>query len=91
MTHAIFAAVLTLLAGLFGHALVGAVAAAFFYYGREVTQAEYRWMKAKGALRHEMPWYKGFDVSLWDTKAKLDALLPALTALILALIITRFV
>ena len=45
MTHAIFAAVLTLLAGLFGHALVGAVAAAFFYYGREVTQAEYRWMK----------------------------------------------
>jgi len=40
---------------------------AVFFLGREIAQAEYRWIeKFAGGLRANMPWWGGFDYRVWD-------------------------
>lgn len=52
----------------FGAAVMGALFAVAFYFGREVAQAE---RKAGGT-----PWYVGFNVANWSEDAVFDLLFP---------------
>jgi hypothetical protein len=48
----------------------GAVAASAYFLGREVAQAEYRWIEVYGhGLRANMPWWAPMDLRVWP---KLD-------------------
>lgn len=47
-----------------------AIGASAFFIGREITQAEYRWIEHHGGgLRANMPWWGPFDLRVWS---KLD-------------------
>lgn len=48
----------------------GAALASAYFIGREVAQAEYRWIELYGAgLRANMPWWGPLDLRVWT---KLD-------------------
>ncbi|BBC71546.1 conserved hypothetical protein [Altererythrobacter sp. B11] len=48
----------------------GAALASAYFIGREVAQAEYRWIELYGhGLRANMPWWGPFDLRVWT---KLD-------------------
>ena len=45
---------------------IGAALPCAYFVGREVAQAEYRWIEAfGGGLRANMPWWAAFDVRVW--------------------------
>ena len=52
-----------------------------WYCGREVAQAEYRYIEAHGGKRAACPWWCGFLPSAWTLKGLLDWLLPTAVAL----------
>lgn len=60
---------------------VGMLLPALFYAGREVTQAEYRYIEGHGGKRDKCPWYCGFVPKAWDKKAVLDVALPLVVSL----------
>ena len=44
----------------------GAAFGAAFFVGREITQAEYRWIEAYGrGQRANLPWWGAFDPRVW--------------------------
>lgn len=51
-------------------------AAAAFYAGRELAQAEYRYIEAHGGKRYDCSWFCGFLPDAWTEKSVLDWLLP---------------
>jgi hypothetical protein len=52
----------------FGNAFLGGLAMFIFYLGRELTQAEYKWIQTYGqGKRKNMPWYGALYPSVWDT------------------------
>lgn len=88
MIHTLIALVLQLaLATLTGNAWYG-VATAAFYVGRELAQAEYRWIERYGlGLRANLPFTGQFDPRVWTLKSLSDMLLPlAATTLVAALL-----
>ena len=85
MNHAILSVVVTILASFVGNVFIGALLISGFYIGREVTQAEYRWISQYGAgKRANMPWWGGFDPRAWNRKALLDWILPVIVSFTLA-------
>ena len=58
---------------------------AMFYLGREIAQAEYRYIEAHGGHRADCPKFCGFTPSAWTTKSLLDCLLPFAVSLCCAL------
>lgn len=46
------------------------------YVGREVAQAEHRYIGSHGGKRSLCPWWCGFAPSAWTLKGLLDFLLP---------------
>ena len=68
---------ITLASGIVGFAWV----AAGFYVGREIAQAEYRYIEANGGKRYACPWYCGFLPSAWNLKSVLDWGLPVAIAM----------
>lgn len=69
--HALFALVIQAIAArLTGNWWIGAALASAYFLGREVAQAEYRWIEHfGGGLRANMPWWGPFDPRVWT---KLD-------------------
>lgn len=60
-----------------------AYGAILWYLSRELTQAEYRWIRAYGAgKRANLPWWGMFDRRVWDVKSACDWLVP--TAIVTA-------
>ncbi len=53
---------------------------AAFYMGRELAQAEGRYIKAGTGKRADYPWYCGFYKEAWDRKGLLDWLEPLAVA-----------
>lgn len=78
MTHVAIAIIFQIAVGLLcGRWGLAAITASAFFLGREITQAEYRWIAKFGAgHRANMPWWGGFDPAAWDIKSLGDALLP---------------
>jgi len=69
MRHLAVALVLQAVIGLLaGNWWAGAAAGAFFYIGREITQAEYRTIQANyRGRRASMPWYGAFGTACLDS------------------------
>lgn len=64
---------------------VGAAAGAFFYIGREITQAEYRVIEQfYDGKRVNMPWYGAFERRAWDLKSLLDWIFPTIAVFFIA-------
>jgi len=65
----------------------GAAIASAFYVGRELTQAEYRWIEMFGqGRRTNMPWWGQFDPRVWrKADAWVDWIAPVLAVLLIAL------
>ena len=56
------------LARLTGNWWLGAGIASAYFLGREIAQAEYRWIEHfGGGLRANMPWWGPFDLRVWVT------------------------
>lgn len=83
MTHVLITMLVQLGVGLgSGRWLLGGALMSFFYLGRELAQAENRWIATFGAgLRENMPLWGGFDPQIWNMKSLGDFALPALAAL----------
>lgn len=62
---------------------------AAFYMGRELAQAEYRYIQANGGQRDEVPWYCGFLPEAWNKKGVLDWVGPLALAVLYELISGR--
>ncbi len=61
--------------------------ASLFFVGREITQAEYRWIANYGlGLRANMPWWGRFDPRVWDIHSITDCALPLFVTVGVALI-----
>lgn len=69
-----------------GDAWGGAAAAIFWYLSRELTQAEYRWIKVFGrGKRANMPWWGMFDPRVWNPKSVNDVFSPTIIVVMVAL------
>lgn len=53
-----------------------------FFLGREIAQAEYRYIQAHGGKRYNCPWYCGLIPSAWTIKGLLDWILPLVIVII---------
>lgn len=53
---------------LFGYPIVFTLCSLWFFIGREIAQAEYRWIEKFGnGKRVNMHWYAPIDLRLWDS------------------------
>jgi hypothetical protein len=70
---------------------IGAALACGYFLGREVAQAEYRWIEQFGdGLRANLPWWGAADARLWGQPAQVaDWLGPILATTLLAVVIGR--
>lgn len=67
--------------------LVGGLFMAGYFLGREIAQAEYRWIETYGlGLRANMPWWGRFDSRVWKFTDMLDWILPCLAATCIAVL-----
>jgi hypothetical protein len=85
--HALVALVIQALIGItIGRWWVGAALTSGYFIGREVAQAEYRWIEQFGrGLRANMPWDAVFDPRVWQTADQTaDWLGPVLATLVAA-------
>jgi hypothetical protein len=71
-----------------GDLWMGAVAALFFYLGREIAQAEYRGIEGSPTkLRKDFPLLGGFYPKYWTRKAFLaDLMIPSSLTILIAII-----
>lgn len=90
--HALVAAVVQILIGvLTGKWWAGGALPTGYFIGREMAQAEYRWIEQLGTgLRADMPWNAAFDPRVWQTADQTaDWLGPLLVTLAIALVAPR--
>lgn len=90
--HAIVAAVFQAIVGVAtGRWWTAGAAASGYFVGREVAQAEYRWIEQFGeGLRANMPWDAVFDRRIWQTADQTaDWLGPVLATLLIAALASR--
>lgn len=74
-----------------GNWWAGAGVASAYFLGRELAQAEYRWIEHFGqGLRANMPWWGPFDRRVWTTSDQwIDWLGPLAATFTLAWYVTR--
>lgn len=89
LQHIIMALVAQAVVGLLtGNWWAGAALGSAYFIGREVAQAEYRWIEQFGAgLRANMPWWGRLDPRVWPKLDQwLDWMGPVVATVIVALI-----
>ena len=82
--HAGYAVLIQLPFVLFGHAWVGALVAIAWFLSREHAQREVQVARASGRLVGDLRPWEGFQG--WDKDRYLDAVFPALTTILVALL-----
>ncbi len=90
--HALAALVIqTLVAFITRNWWLGAMLASGYFLGREIAQAEYRWIEQFGdGLRANMPWWGALDLRVWPRADQwADAIAPLCVTMLLALLMTR--
>ena len=93
MIHAIISLIFCLIIGLIQYYTALPIALlcflpAAFYLGREITQAEYRYIKEYcGGKRENMPWWAPFSPKAWNKKSILDWVLPTVVSTVSYLIL----
>lgn len=87
----IAAAIQTFIGILTGRWWVGGALPSCYFIGRELAQAEYRWIEELGTgQRVDMPWHAAFDPRVWQNADQVaDCLGPAILSLTIALIAPR--
>lgn len=81
LQHAIIALAMQVVIGMLSsNWWAGAAFGAAFFIGREITQAEYRWISAYGkGQRANMPEWGGLDPRVWNhLDSWLDWIVPAI-------------
>ena len=89
LQHIIMALVAQAIVGLLtGNWWAGAALSSAYFIGREVAQAEYRWIERfGGGLRANMPWWGRLDPRVWPKLDQwLDWIGPVVATVIVALI-----
>ena len=86
MIHGILTLATCALLYLFGLSWPAMLWSAAYYFGREMSQAEYRYIEAHGKKRANCPWYCGLCTSAWTWKAVFDCFLPWLVGVIFAIV-----
>ena len=92
LEHALVALAMQTVIGLTtGRWWTGAALASGYFVGREISQAEYRWIELYGAgLRANMPWWAAFDARVWTKLDQVvDWLGPVLATCGLARLVSR--
>lgn len=85
MTHILLAFFIQLAAMPFIGWWGGALAASFFYIGREIAQAEYRVINEYyNGKRANMPLWGAFQPRAWTTKSVLDWVFPTVSGFMIA-------
>lgn len=85
--HALVTAAIQTLVGLLSHNWwAGGALASCYFVGREVAQAEYRWIEQFGTgLRADMPWHAVMDPRVWQNADQIaDWLGPVIVTLAIA-------
>lgn len=69
----------------------GAALASAYFFGREIAQAEYRWIELYGhGLRANMPWWGPFDLRVWPKLDQwIDWMGPAVSTCLVAIVAGR--
>jgi len=69
----------------------GAALASAYFLGREVAQAEYRWIEQFGhGLRANMPWWGPFDLRVWPKADQwVDWIAPLVASCVVATVMSR--
>lgn len=90
--HALLALLAQIAIGrLTGNWWAGAALASGYFIGRELAQAEYRWIETFGSgLRANMPWWGPFDPRVWRTVDQVaDWVAPLIMTSMLAMLVQR--
>lgn len=79
--HAFCTAIIQVLVGvLIGNWWAGGALASCYFIGREIAQAEYRWIEQFGTgARADMPWLAALDPRVWQNADQLADWLGPLT------------
>lgn len=81
--HTIITAVLVTVGCVFGYGIETLLIVGGFWFGREHSQAEYRYMKLKGISRSELSFFDGFRKEAWSKDSFLnDFVIPILVGLL---------
>lgn len=82
--HIIITIVLVAIAIPFGFEIYALLMLSGFWFGREHSQAEYRYMKLKGINRSKLGFFDGFKKEAWNKDSFLnDLILPIIVGLIM--------
>ena len=83
-SHSIITAVLVTAGCVFGYGLETLLVVGGFWFGREHSQAEYRYMKLKGINRSKLGFFDGFRLEAWNRDSFLnDLIIPIMVGIIL--------
>lgn len=80
MLHGLITLIICLVIGWFDASLVFLPAS--FYVGREIAQAEERYIKAHDKKRENCPWYCGFLKDAWTEKGMCDWCIPVIVSIL---------
>lgn len=81
--HTIITAVLVTVGCVFGYGLETLLVVGGFWFGREHSQAEYRYMKLKCINRSKLGFFDGFMLEAWDRDSFLnDLIIPIMVGLL---------
>lgn len=82
--HTVITAVLVTASCLFGYEIESLLMVSGFWFGREHSQAEYRYMKLKGINRSKLGFFDGFRKEAWDKDSFInDLVLPVIVGAII--------
>ena len=82
-SHSLITFGVVLVATLFGYGVLGFVFMAGIWFGREHSQAEYRYMKLKGINRSKLGFFDGFRKEAWSKDSLInDLILPIMVGLL---------
>lgn len=82
--HIIITIVLVAIAIPFGLEIFTLLMLSGFWFGREHSQAEYRYMKLKGINRSKLGFFDGFRKEAWDKDSLInDLILPIIVGLLI--------
>ena len=88
--HTIITAVLVAVGCVFGYGLETLLVVGGFWFGREHSQAEYRYMKLKGINRSKLGFFDGFRLEAWDRDSFLkDLIIPIIIIGVLVILIYK--
>ena len=89
--HTIITAVLVTVGCVFGYGLETLLVVGGFWFGREHSQAEYRFMKLQGINRSKLGFFDGFRIKAWNRDSFLnDLIIPIIIGVLVILIYKVF-